>query len=180
MRRQQQPQLQSRHCRHRQTKQQTAPPAAVAVAGKQARRAASSYHHHHSTTVRQALQEWWATVVGRISLLMHSQCNKQQQQQQQPPMSPCWSPTRSRGLNLTSVPLPTFKLVGVAIGNGLTDPRPQTRALASTLMLFLQQLYRLAYTALCCSDKAKLVTLLLLAACASQPLVHSGLCCTQT
>jgi hypothetical protein len=64
---------------------------------------------------------------------------EQHQPQQQPGHAQeCWSPKHAWPLDLSAVPQPNFELVGVAIGNGLTDPKPQTRALASELFSSLR------------------------------------------
>jgi hypothetical protein len=49
------------------------------------------------------------------------------------PKADCWAPRHRvwSSIGQDPPPTPNFKLMGVAIGNGLTDPTPQTRALAS-------------------------------------------------
>jgi len=81
----------------------------------------------------QRLQAVWTYVLGGKQPLQQEilPLQHRQQQQQQGRDASCWVPRQTRPLNLSSVPLPNFDLVGVAIGNGLTDPLPQTRALAS-------------------------------------------------
>lgn len=53
--------------------------------------------------------------------------------QQQGGEARCWQPRHPRPLDAAAVPAPNFRLAGVAIGNGLTDPTPQTRALAGVV-----------------------------------------------
>jgi vitellogenic carboxypeptidase-like protein len=56
-------------------------------------------------------------------LMRHAQQQQQQQQQQQPNLQ-------------DGVPEPNFQLAGIAIGNGLTDPIAQARALSSVTFNF--------------------------------------------
>jgi hypothetical protein len=62
----------------------------------------------------------------------------------------CWQPRHPRPLGAAAVPAPNFRLAGVAIGNGLTDPTPQTRALAGGGLQEAAQTNRLHAAASAC------------------------------
>lgn len=118
--------LHSRHCRRRRS-QQARQMQSSSTGGR-------SLVPYSNSNTWQRLQAAWTHILGGKQPLQQETAprqRRQQQQQQQGRDARCWVPRQTRPLNLSSVPLPNFVLVGVAIGNGLTDPLPQTRALAS-------------------------------------------------
>lgn len=100
----QQPPHNSRHCRRSMSKTQ---------------------REQHSQDSKQ--QHSGATAAWRR--LLHKQQHHQQPSQQQ--QQACWTPKHAWPQGQPLPPPVNFQLMGVAIGNGLVDPLPQTRALAS-------------------------------------------------